>query len=112
MLFRSQAQPLSAVLQAGPLAAPVWRAIGATIARLHRQGVDHADLNAHNILLDTGGSVRVIDLDRGRLRTPGAWTARNLARLERSLRKIAAAMPADRFTPASWQELTAGYRAV
>ena len=106
-----QAQPMSAALEAGALAAQVWRAVGAAVARLHRHGVDHADLNAHNILLGTSGAVSVIDFDRGRLRTPGAWTSRNLARLERSLQKIAAALPPDRFTPASWAELSAGYQA-
>jgi 3-deoxy-D-manno-octulosonic acid kinase len=105
------AQPLSAALKAGPLAAQVWRAVGAAVARLHRHGVDHADLNAHNILLDAG-AVSVIDFDRGQLRrTPGTWSARNLARLKHSLQKIAAAMPPDRFAPASWAELMAGYRA-
>ncbi len=103
-------QPLSAALKTGSIAAAVWRAIGAAIARLHQQGVDHADLNAHNILLDAIGTVSVIDFDRGQLRAPGAWTSRNLARLKRSLQKIAAAMPPDRFTPASWEELLAGYR--
>lgn len=107
----SQAQPLSAALGAGALSESVWRAVGAAVARLHRHGVDHADLNAHNVLLDVAGKVSVIDFDRGQLRAPGAWTAGNLARLKRSLQKIAAAIPADRFTPASWQELLAGYRA-
>ena len=53
-----QAQPMSAALEVGALAAPVWRAVGAAVARLHRHGVDHADLNAHNILLDTSGVVQ------------------------------------------------------
>jgi 3-deoxy-D-manno-octulosonic acid kinase len=107
----SQAQALSAALEAGPLTAALWRAVGAALARLHRHGVDHADLNAHNILIDSCGVVSVIDFDRGRLRAPGAWTLRNLARLERSLQKISASVPADRFTPASWQELLTGYQA-
>jgi 3-deoxy-D-manno-octulosonic acid kinase len=106
-----QAQALSTALIAGALAEPTWNAVGAAVARLHRHGVDHADLNAHNILLGTAGMVSVIDFDRGQLRTPGAWTVRNLARLKRSLRKIAAALPPDRFTPASWKELLAGYQA-
>jgi 3-deoxy-D-manno-octulosonic acid kinase len=107
----SPAQPMSAALKAGTLAEPVWRAVGAALARLHRHGVDHADLNAHNILLGASGEVSVIDFDRGRLRAPGAWGFRNLARLKRSLQKIAADMPADRFTPASWAALMAGYQA-
>lgn len=106
-----RAQALSAALEAAALTAASWRSVGAAVARLHRHGVDHADLNAHNILLDTSGVVSVIDFDRGRLRSPGAWTSRNLARLERSLQKIAAAMPADRFTPACWKELLSGYQA-
>jgi 3-deoxy-D-manno-octulosonic acid kinase len=107
----SQAQPLSAALKAGALPQTIWRDVGAAVARLHGQGVDHADLNAHNILLDGNGIVSLVDFDRGRLRTQGAWTFRNLARLKRSLQKIAVALPADRFTPASWEQLLAGYQA-
>jgi 3-deoxy-D-manno-octulosonic acid kinase len=107
----SQTQALSAALEAGALTAAVWRAVGAAVASLHRHGVDHADLNAHNILLDASGVVSVIDFDRGQVRPPGAWTSRNLARLKRSLQKIAAAVPPDRFTPASWKELMTGYQA-
>lgn len=107
----AHAQPLSAVLSAGTLAESKWLAVGRAIAGLHLHGADHADLNAHNILLDPGGIVSVIDFDRGQLRTPGAWASRNLTRLHRSLRKIAAALPPDRFTPAAWEALLAGYRA-
>jgi 3-deoxy-D-manno-octulosonic acid kinase len=107
----SQAQPLSAALKAGALAETTWRDVGAAVARLHGHGVDHADLNAHNILLDTNGIVSVIDFDRGQLHKPGAWTFRNLARLKRSLQKITAGLPPDRFTPASWELLLAGYQA-
>ena len=104
-----------------------WQAIGAAIARLHGRGVDlngkgvdHADLNAHNILLSgggngngngDGGAVSVIDFDRARLRSPGAWAGRNLQRLHRSLLKISAGLPPGRFTDAAWKQLLAGYRA-
>jgi 3-deoxy-D-manno-octulosonic acid kinase len=50
------AEPLSAALARGAMPEPLWRAIGATVARLHRAGVDHADLNAHNILFDVAGA--------------------------------------------------------
>jgi 3-deoxy-D-manno-octulosonic acid kinase len=105
------AQSLSVALARGPMPESSWRAIGAAIARLHGHGVDHADLNAHNILLDGNQSISVIDFDRGRLRAPGRWALRNLRRLERSLAKIAMSLPADRFTPADWKQLLAGYQA-
>jgi 3-deoxy-D-manno-octulosonic acid kinase len=106
----THAQALSAVLASNALAQSSWRAIGAVVARLHASGVDHADLNAHNILLDTQDAVSVIDFDRGRLRTPGAWAAGNLRRLHHSLTKVSLILPPDRFSPADWQTFLDGYR--
>ena len=105
----ADAEPLSAALSLGPLDESRWRAVGAAIARLHRAGVDHADLNAHNVLLDAAGLVSVIDFDRGRLRAHGVWTAGNLHRLRRSLVKISRDLPNDRFSPVTWNWLLAGY---
>ncbi|KFN47681.1 3-deoxy-D-manno-octulosonic acid kinase [Arenimonas metalli] len=68
-------------------AAP-WEAIGAMLARFHAAGIHHADLNAHNILVDAAGTPWLIDFDRGRRRVPGAWRQANLRRLARSLEKI------------------------
>jgi 3-deoxy-D-manno-octulosonic acid kinase len=106
------AEPLSAALARGALPEPLWRAVGATAARLHGAGVDHADLNAHNILL--GGvkdAVSVIDFDRGRLRAQGAWRAGNLRRLRHSLAKIARDLPPGRYSEETWRWLMAGYKA-
>jgi 3-deoxy-D-manno-octulosonic acid kinase len=103
------ARPLSAMLAVESLSDGSWQAVGATIARLHRCGVDHADLNAHNILLGSLGAVSVIDFDRGRIRAPGAWRARNLRRLRRSLEKIARALPPGRFSVRAWGCLLGGY---
>lgn len=64
-------------------------ACGAMVQRFHRAGLDHVDLNARNILIDARGKPWLIDLDRCRLRPPGRWQRRNLARLERSLEKFA-----------------------
>ncbi len=105
----SGAEPLSSLLARGALAGASWRSIGAAIARLHAAGADHADLNAHNILLDGDGVVSVLDFDRGRLRNGGSWMRRNLARLRRSLVKVTRALPPDRFDAAAWQLLLAGY---
>ena len=69
-------------------AAP-WEAAGQMIARIHRAGLDHADLNAHNLLFEDSGRGWVIDLDRSQLRIPATpWREANLARLQRSLLKL------------------------
>ena len=66
-----------------------WEEIGRLIARFHRAGLDHADLNAHNILFDANGHGWLIDFDRGVLRIPATrWRERNLKRLLRSLIKL------------------------
>lgn len=65
-----------------------WEAAGVLVARFHREGLDHADLNAHNILFDADGKGWVIDFDRSTMRIPATpWRSANLARLERSLLK-------------------------
>lgn len=69
-------------------AAP-WAETGRLLAAFHQAGLDHADLNAHNVLFDEHGAGWLIDLDRGRLRRPArGWREKNLARLLRSLRKL------------------------
>lgn len=66
------------------------QAAAAAIARMHRAGVWHADLNAHNVLLDPAGSAWLIDFDRGRRgRLTEAARRANLQRLRRSLVKLA-----------------------
>ena len=102
---------LSAELTARALSDAAWRSIGATIARLHQVGVDHADLNAHNILIDRRGAISVVDFDRGRMRVAGAWRLRNLRRLRRSLEKVTRDLPPGRFRPDAWASLLAGYGA-
>lgn len=93
-----------------PLEAPAWRQVGAVIARLHRRGVHHADLNAHNVLLDAADAVYLIDFDRGSLRERGLWEEAVLARLRRSLDKIKRQDASVRFGEVEWGELMAGYR--
>mgnify|MGYP002780632452 CR=1 FL=1 len=68
-------------------AAP-WEAVGAMLARFHAAGIHHADLNAHNILVDAAGTPWLIDFDRSRRRAPGAWRQASLRRLARSLEKL------------------------
>lgn len=118
---------LTAVVNAGPgepaLTPAGWRAIGACVRRFHDAGADHADLNAHNVLLDASrlatdalapdGGVHLVDFDRGVLREPGgtpAWREANLERLERSLRKVTRESP-GRFGAPQWSAFRAGYDA-
>jgi 3-deoxy-D-manno-octulosonic acid kinase len=106
-------ETLSTRLERETLSLALWVAIGRCIRRLHDAGACHADLNAHNILLTTSDALEpvwVIDFDRGNLRPPGLWRDVNLARLYRSLRKISAPLPVDRFGDTEWETLLAAYR--
>jgi len=68
---------------------PAWEAAGLSIAALHHAGVEHADLNAHNLLVDGLNRVWIIDFDRGLRRAPeSGWREANLRRLARSLAKL------------------------
>ncbi|MDQ7730440.1 3-deoxy-D-manno-octulosonic acid kinase [Halomonas sp. SpR8] len=70
--------------------------VGGMIKRFHQAGLDHVDLNARNILIDSHGQPWLIDLDRCRLRGAGKWREGNLERLERSIYKF---QPALSFSP-------------
>jgi 3-deoxy-D-manno-octulosonic acid kinase len=100
---------LAAALRAGELPVPRWADVGRCIGAFHAQGVRHADLNAHNVVLGTARDVYLLDFDRGRIVPRGAWEAAVLARLERSLRKVTRGLPGNRFGPAQWDQLLAGY---
>jgi 3-deoxy-D-manno-octulosonic acid kinase len=86
-------EPLASRLLAGRLAPGTWEAIGRTMRRFHDAGVRHADLNANNVMLGANGEVWLLDFDRGRECAPGAWSRDVLARLGRSLAKLARARP-------------------
>lgn len=82
------AAPLSAMLAAQRMDDARWSAVGRCLRSFHDAGVQHADLNAHNIMLGEQGETWVLDFDRGRLREPGPWREDVLDRLARSLAKI------------------------
>ncbi len=100
---------LATRLQAAPLPLDAWIAIGRCLRRFHHDGVCHADLNAHNVLLNEQQQVFLVDFDRGRLRSPGMWCDSNLVRLRRSIEKITDRLPAEHFTEADWASLLNGY---
>jgi 3-deoxy-D-manno-octulosonic acid kinase len=85
-----------------------WADVGRCIQRFHAAGIWHADLNAHNILIDKQGRVYLIDFDRGTRRPPQtSWQAANLRRLYRSLSKL---LPDGPHSPdVFWKDLMEGY---
>jgi tRNA A-37 threonylcarbamoyl transferase component Bud32 len=95
--------------QTGALSSSLWCEVGRVIARFHQNGVDHADLNAHNILVDSKEKVWVIDLDKSRVRRSGKWEAKMLARLYRSLQKEAQRLPNFCWQESDWSSLLEGY---
>jgi 3-deoxy-D-manno-octulosonic acid kinase len=89
-----------------------WSLVGRTIARFHRRGLWHADLNAHNVMIGDDGAVWLIDLDRGVLRAPdAAWAQGNLDRLQRSLFKLGTHERIKDFSTHAWPQLLTGYQA-
>jgi len=105
------AQTLAERLADGRLDGELAGEVGALVARFHRAGIWHADLNAHNVLV-TEDALYLIDFDRGRLRAPDeAWRQANLQRLHRSLFKLgAAADDVAAFERDVWQPLLYRYR--
>lgn len=86
----ADAGTLAEAIRANALDEALAAAVGAMVARFHRAGVFHADLNAHNILMN-GDGLHLIDFDRGSLRRPAlAWQRSNLRRLRRSFLKLGA----------------------
>ncbi len=88
-----------------------WRDAGAMIARFHDAGLEHGDLNAHNILFDAIGRSWLIDFDKSHLRAKldRRRAEANLSRLERSIRKVGAGQ-ASTYLQRVIDALRAGYR--
>lgn len=82
-----RAQDLVTLLQKQPLSTQMYQKIGMEIAKMHRVGVNHTDLNIHNILLDDQNKVWLIDFDKCFQQSGEGWKIRNLKRLERSFNK-------------------------
>ena len=94
---RLPGRTLAESLADGVSAEVPWADIGRCIARFHRAGALHADLNAHNVMVAEAGdapAVSLIDFDRGRRLdgpVPEARARANVERLARSIDKLAAA---------------------
>lgn len=104
------ASSLGDVLAEGALVARTMADVGACVRQFHEARAWHADLNAHNVLLDGQGRVHLIDFDRGRFRDGDGWREANLARLRRSLDKLSGRATGAPFDDALWEHLMRAYR--
>ncbi|WP_191236427.1 3-deoxy-D-manno-octulosonic acid kinase [Cobetia marina] len=88
--LEAQRLPAGAELPESLLA--VLETTGRAIRAVHDAGLEHVDLNARNLLVDEGGRVYVIDLDRCQLHdeapADARWRENNLSRLGRSLARF------------------------
>lgn len=82
-----QARDLVSILQEKPLPAEIYQRIGLEIRKMHDAGVNHTDLNTHNILLDQQDKVWIIDFDKCQKQEGDSWKQDNWVRLKRSFIK-------------------------
>ncbi|MEL0637261.1 MULTISPECIES: 3-deoxy-D-manno-octulosonic acid kinase [Marinomonas] len=99
------------ILQAGNSDSVDWRSIGTTIRAFHKHGINHTDLNCHNIMIDRSRKVWIIDFDKCDQRSVDKkWTQGNIDRLKRSLTKEAKKHTNFTVSDAQWRDLLEGYR--
>lgn len=65
----------------------IYKNIGLEIKKMHQAGVNHTDLNIHNILIDNNAKVWIIDFDKCSISPGHKWKSGNIARLYRSFKK-------------------------
>jgi len=89
----------------------MWESLGQVIRRFHQNKVDHADLNACNILLNNHNQIFLIDFDKSKIHSQcdPRWRNANLSRLRRSLQKWKKLKPQFCFSAKNWQALERGY---
>ncbi|WP_434357290.1 3-deoxy-D-manno-octulosonic acid kinase [Parasalinivibrio latis] len=81
------AKDLVHLLEEESLPEEMYRQIGVMIAQMHQAGVNHTDLNIHNILVDADQKVWIIDFDKCARQSGDSWHQDNLSRLKRSFYK-------------------------
>lgn len=85
-----------------------WQKIGSTIATFHQHGINHVDLNAHNILISET-EIYLIDFDDSDQRQPKkSWQHNNLKRLKRSIDKLTNKAYVKK-NQSKWQQLLRSY---
>ncbi len=111
LMEKIEASDLVAILSEKNLSDKIWFKLGEVIALFHKNGIYHADLNAHNIMIDPSDNVWLIDFDRCEKRTPSIkWQRQNLERLKRSFIKEKDLLQRFYFEDDSWLTLINGYQ--
>ncbi|KJY67294.1 3-deoxy-D-manno-octulosonic acid kinase [Vibrio nigripulchritudo] len=103
------AKDLVALLVEQPLSSDDYRRIGQEIRKMHDAGVNHTDLNIHNILIDAKSDVWLIDFDKCATQSGTDWQESNLARLLRSFEKEKKKR-SILWEQSDWHDLVAGYQ--
>ena len=108
--YISNARTLSTILFETTLSSEIWNKIGETIKRFHAKNCNHADLNAHNIMLCDDGDIYLIDFDKSKIENSSSqWGDRNLRRLKRSLEKLTSSNEKFYYTEEAFSKLMQGY---
>ncbi len=85
-----------------------WQQVGKTIALFHAHGINHADLNASNILI-AKNKVYLIDFDHSKQqKSKLSWQQSNLKRLKRSIDKLTNPSHVNA-NNSKWQQLLDSY---
>ncbi len=103
-------QSLAVLINKLTLSDKILEGTGETIKRFHNAGIYHADLNAHNILVNREGVIYIIDFDRGCQKSGEGWKKKNLARLHRSFSKIYKTIEQISFPKKEWAHVIQGYK--
>jgi 3-deoxy-D-manno-octulosonic acid kinase len=103
------AKDLVDVLVANSLGADIYQKFGQEIRKMHDVGVNHTDLNIHNILLDDSQKVWIIDFDKCGQQAGDDWKEGNLNRLKRSFLKEVNKRQIQ-WQESDWEPLLTGYQ--
>ena len=106
---------LAARITGEPLPLEQWFQLGVLIKKMHACSIDHADLNANNILVSDVSNFYLIDFDKATIKINGDdWKRSNLNRLKRSLLKIQSLLQQQGknfyFSELDWSSFKEGYQ--
>ncbi len=104
------AEDLVAILQKRPLSKEVYQKVGREIRKMHDAGVNHTDLNIHNILIDNCDKVWIIDFDKCNKNIANKRQTENLNRLKRSFEKERKKHPNLNLDDIYWNCINEGYK--